>query len=110
MSNSRAARSRTSLSGVAPGLSRCAVISTPADGQRVTASTSRPSAEGKCRRVRVASLSQCAQGLAGLAHAFAVRGVRLGAVLDVLLDGFGSGALDGASGVVEQPLLLVAGH
>src|ERR1700752_4368995 len=51
-----------------------------------------------------------AEGLAGLAHAFAVGGVGLGAVRDVRLDGLVPGALDGARGVVEEPLLLFAGQ
>src|SRR5258705_3453739 len=55
-------------------------------------------------------LLQRAEGLTRLAHAFAVGRVGLGAVLYVLFDGLVPGALDGASGVVEAPLLLVAGH
>src|ERR1700754_585567 len=53
---------------------------------------------------------QRAEGFAGLAHAFAVGGVGLGAVRDVHLDSLLPGALDGARGVVEEPLLLLACH
>src|ERR1700737_3302782 len=65
---------------------------------------------GRFRRLGRGWLSQRAEGLAGLAHAFAVGGVGLGAVLDVLLDGLWPGALDGACGVVEEPLLLLSCH
>src|SRR6185312_12590681 len=55
-------------------------------------------------------LLQRAEGLARLAYAFAIGRVGLGAVRDVRLDGLVPGALDGACGVVEEPLLLIAGH
>src|SRR6476619_5008202 len=65
---------------------------------------------GTLRRYSVGWLLERAEGLARLAYAFAVGGVGLAAVRDVRLDGLMSGALDGARGVLEEPLLLFPGH
>src|SRR5688500_15352844 len=51
-----------------------------------------------------------AQGLNGLADAFAVGRIGLRAVGDVPLDGGFGSSLDGARGVLEEHLLLLGGH